>query len=76
MTVRIRARDVGGQEATRDVNITLLNEKPIMRSVTSEIYARAPNIDERQAPPVENMGNRRYRIVVEAVLDNGVDAVV
>jgi streptogramin lyase len=67
---------VGGQEATRDINITLVNEKPIMKTVTSEIYARAPNIDERQAPPVENMGNRRYRIVVEAVPDNGVDAVV
>ena len=61
MTVRVSARDVGGRTVNRDIDISLINEKPIMKSVTSDIYARAPSLDENQAPPVESRGNRRYR---------------
>ncbi|MEE2758177.1 MAG: PKD domain-containing protein, partial [Myxococcota bacterium] len=76
MTVRVSARDVGGRTVNRDIDISLINEKPVMKSVTSDIFARAPSLDENQAPPIESRGNRRYRLVVQAIPDNGVDAVV
>ena len=76
MTLRVTAKDFGGRETVRDVPIRLINEPPVMGELRSDIYARAPSIAEDEAPVIENLGNRRYRIQIEAIPDNGVDAVV
>ena len=76
MTVRVIARDYGGREATRDLDIRLINEPPIIDAVDSEVYARGPQIDQTQDVEIGNLGNRRYRVVVEARPDPGVDAAV
>ena len=71
--VRARARDVGGREQVEDIPITLVNEKPRMGELRSEVFARAPNIDEDEGARVASLGNRRYQVIVQAVPDEGVD---
>ena len=72
-SVRARARDVGGREQVEDIPITLVNEKPRMGELRSEVFARAPNIDEDEGARVASLGNRRYQVIVQAVPDEGVD---
>ena len=76
MVVRVSARDVGGRATNQDVVINLINERPVIKRLNAEVRARAPRLDEEQAPPIDSLGNRRYRLVVEAVPDTGVDAVL
>ena len=74
LRVRVRARDLGGEETTRDLDISLINEPPVIDSVKSDVFARGPQIDQNQQVEIGNLGNRRYRVVIEARPDPGVDA--
>ena len=76
MTVRVIARDYGGREATQDVDIRLINEPPVIDAVESDVFARGPQVDPGQEVEIGNLGNRRYRVVIEARPDPGVDAAV
>ena len=72
-TITVRVRDAGQMESTAQIRVRVANTPPVVDEWTVS-FVPTPIIAD--TPILENLGNRRYRLTIDAGPDPGWDAYI